>query len=737
MNLGIPKAQAVAMSELKMRGAVIELLVKAGQCTLETVGICTTSSNDQLAEKCDTLHAVALQEEAERKAKQERERIEKEERETRERKARQERERIEQEEKETRERKERETREIEEKGAKALQDFFVPWIKAPKDDIVFEGVDLDVLFYKDEHTLIVRCSSSNLFPKKGQGQFRIGKLAPEKKGDVDTNMQVGQVVPYGHVSVIDLGAVGYPGLVISALDDTKFPAGIKSILPTAFRVVSVRSGGMQLEVAAPQDGWFPAGPATLGVALPDGSSKSVVYESVGALASTALLFTAARAHLPARRILGDDSDDFQGIPVGVDGFPEEATWAMPIRQTAVPQQKCKESPRESVNVTQFPRNDVEVNEMYPVSWVSPNRTELRVTCPTPSVFEKGPAQIVVYPKEKNVLQKGVKVDYVMVVPEAAGFGVDEGFSGGSDTESEIVEAFRDQTPTVSRSTSRRLLQLQRTPKAVVAHESAATAAVSTTGMKTKAATFIKGSPLEKAVRIFVNGTFTEKKALMTKTLVSAEPVKATVVQKPVAISATKKEIISAFNPAVTVASGRILQEEDTPAPAKEEATKKAAPKKKGESDEEEDNFVPNTYEEPEVEKAEWKSNLIFSAPKSKPFPEKSAMVAPAKSVVAAVKKDGKQMQVLAPITSFPQGPAALEVVGADGKSSSFPYETVVQLHANNDAACTSQGVLITAPPEVKYPENAITAKIDSTYSDYSTPIWTDVPKTLVSLSLPS
>ena len=77
MNLGIPKAQAVAMSEIKMRGAVIELLVKAGQCTLETVGICTTSSNDQLAEKCDTLNAVALQEEAERKARQERERVEK------------------------------------------------------------------------------------------------------------------------------------------------------------------------------------------------------------------------------------------------------------------------------------------------------------------------------------------------------------------------------------------------------------------------------------------------------------------------------------------------------------------------------------------------------------------------------------------------------------------------------------------------------------------------------------
>jgi hypothetical protein len=241
--------------------------------------------------------------------------------------------------------------------------------------------------------------------------------------------------------------------------------------------------------------------------------------------------------------------------------------------------------------------------------------------------------------------------------------------------------------------------------------------------------------LEKAVRIFVNGTFTEKKALMK--LVSAEPVKATEVRTPVAISATKKEISSAFNPAVTVASGHILQEEETPAPAKEEETKKAPPKNKGESDEEEDNFVPNTYDEPEVEKAEWKSNLIFSAPKSKPFPEKAAMVAPAKPVVAAVKKDGKQMQVLAPITTFPQGPAALEVVGADGKSSSVPYETVVQLHANNDAACISQGVLITAPPEVKYPENAITAKTDSTYSDYSTPVWTDIPKTLVSLSLPS
>jgi hypothetical protein len=52
MFLGIPKAQAQAMSDSQMRGAVIALLMKAGKCTPETAGWCASQSDDELAALC-------------------------------------------------------------------------------------------------------------------------------------------------------------------------------------------------------------------------------------------------------------------------------------------------------------------------------------------------------------------------------------------------------------------------------------------------------------------------------------------------------------------------------------------------------------------------------------------------------------------------------------------------------------------------------------------------------------
>jgi hypothetical protein len=290
------------------------------------------------------------------------------------------------------------------------------------------------------------------------------------------------------------GFVGYPGVTIAAMGANVFPAGIRSVEPTTYRVMAVRAGSAQLQVDAPQDGWFPAGPATLSLVLSDGSRASVVYESVGALAAEGrggLIFTALEG----------------------EGFPVSATWASPGGPAAGPAAPGEPNPA----LSGFPRKDVEVKAMYAVAWMSTKRDELRVQCPT-SAFEPGPGKMVVRTKNaRGVLQAGIQVEYNSAAPVVAD----------------------------------------------------------------------------------ANGA----------------------------------------------------------------------------------------------------AGLLFAAPKQHLFPEDAAMASPVSFHVAAVRKDGTQMQALATLSSFPPGPASLRLVRSDGRASAFPYQTVVQLSGN-------AGVLFSAPHGFLYPENA-------------------------------
>jgi hypothetical protein len=307
-----------------------------------------------------------------------------------------------------------------------------------------------------------------------------------------TQAQAGQLVAYGQVSDIDPGSIGYPGIVITAMGRNQFPAGIRSVEPTVFRVLAVRAGGMQLELDAPQGDWFAAGPATLSLVLKDGSLASVVYESVGALASKGgLIFTALEG----------------------EAFPELATWATPGGPAAGP----AEPGNKNAALSQFPRKDVEVRAMYAVTWLSSKRDELRVECPT-AAFEPGPARMIVRTKDsRGVLQEGMQFEYSRAAPVVA------------DTEGG--------------------------------------------------------------------------------------------------------------------------------------------------------------------------AGMLLSAARLKLFPERAAMVTPLSFKVGAVRHDGRQMQVLTTLASFPQGPASVRLVRADGRASAFPYQSVVQLTGNT-------GVLLTAPSGFLYPENA-------------------------------
>jgi len=149
-------------------------------------------------------------------------------------------------------------------------------------------------------------------------------------------------------------------------------------------------------VHAPQDGWFPAGPATLNLILKDGSQVSIVYESVGALAAQGwggLIFTALEG----------------------EAFPEAATWATPGGPAAGPAEPGQPNPA----LSKFPRKNVEVKAMYAVSWLSSKRDELRVECPT-YAFEPGPAKMVVRTKNKRgVLQEAMSFEYSSAAPVVA------------------------------------------------------------------------------------------------------------------------------------------------------------------------------------------------------------------------------------------------------------------------------------------------------------------------------
>jgi hypothetical protein len=161
-------------------------------------------------------------------------------------------------------------------------------------------------------------------------------------------------------------------------------------------VAAVRGGGKQLEVDAPQDGWFPPGPAALSLVLRDGSQASVVYESVGALATKGwggLIFTSLDG----------------------EAFPPAATWAAPGGPAAGPAR-----PGESGEpLSSFPRRDVHVQDMYHISWVSPKRDEVRVECPA-SVFPPGPSKMLVRSKDKRgMLLPGGAVEYSRAAPVVA------------------------------------------------------------------------------------------------------------------------------------------------------------------------------------------------------------------------------------------------------------------------------------------------------------------------------
>jgi len=376
-----------------------------------------------------------------------------------------------------------------ERGGGSQEGGVETWVKKPQQS---GALDLQVLLYKDNQHLVVR-TSQNPFPK-GRGYLRITAVDYAPGAGPEDQASVGQLVAYGEVADIEPGFVGYPGVTIAAMGPNQFPAGIRSVEPTTFRVLAVRAGGAQLEVDAPQDGWFPAGPATLSLVLSDGSRTSVVYESVGALAARGwggLVFTALEG----------------------EAFPQAAVWATPGGPAAGPAAPGSPNPALSA----FPRKDVEVKGMYKVAWLSPKRDELRVECPS-DAFEPGPAKMVVRTTNtRGVLQAGVQVEYSSAA-------------------------------------------------AVVADADAG-------------------------------------------------------------------------------------------------------------------------------------AGMLFSASHLHLFPEDAAMASPVSFHVAAVRKDGTQIQALATLASFPPGPASLRLVRADGRASAFPYQTVVQLSAN-------AGVLFTAPHGFLYPENA-------------------------------
>lgn len=265
------------------------------------------------------------------------------------------------------------------------------WVKKPQQS---GALDLQVLLYKDNQNLVVR-SSGNPFPK-GRGYFRITEVDFEPGEGPENQAEVGQLVAFGEVFDIEPGFVGYPGVTITAMGSNAFPAGIKSVEPTTFRVDAVRRGGMQLEVDAPQDGWFPPGPATLNLILSNGAQATVVYESVGALATQGwggLLFTALEG----------------------EAFPEAATWATPGGPAAGPASPGQPNPALST----FPRKNVVVKAMYAVSWLSSQRDELRVECST-DTFEPGPAKMLVRAKNKRgVLQEAMPLEYSRAAPVVA------------------------------------------------------------------------------------------------------------------------------------------------------------------------------------------------------------------------------------------------------------------------------------------------------------------------------
>ena len=255
-------------------------------------------------------------------------------------------------------------------------------------------LDLQVLLYKDNQNLVVR-ANGNPFPK-GRGYFRISDVDFAPGASEEEQAEVGQLVAYGEVSEIEPGFAGYPGIVITAAGQNRFPAGIRTVEPTTYRVKAVRAGGTQLEVDAPQDGWFPPGPATLSLVLSDGSQASVTYESVGALAAKGwggLIFTALDG----------------------DAFPPASTWATPGGPSSGPARPGDHGKE----LSGFPRKDVHVQDMYHISWSSPKRDEVRVECPV-STFQPGPAKMLVRSKDKRgVLQPGVIVEYSRAAPVVA------------------------------------------------------------------------------------------------------------------------------------------------------------------------------------------------------------------------------------------------------------------------------------------------------------------------------
>ena len=314
-------------------------------------------------------------------------------------------------------------------------------------------------------------------------------------GEREAVAQIGQVLAYGEISVIAPGSMGFPGVIIRSLGTNTFPAGIKSVRPTVYRVAAVRSDGTQLQVNAPEDGWFAAGPATLMLVLEDGSRSSVVYESVGSLGGNGeggLIFSALEGEV----------------------FPQAAAWATPGGAAQAPARPGEPNPP----LSSFPRKDRAFEDMYPVSWLSTKRDEVRIECPY-YAFEPGPGKVVVRSKS----QRG-------------------------------------------------MLQPQTT---VVEYRSAA----------------------------------------------------------------------------------RVVADDVGPA------------------------------------------GIIFSAARLQRFPEDAAMVSPVIFAVAGVRQDGTQLQALTTLSSFPPGPASMRLVHADGRSTTYPYQSAVELPSR-------WGVLLSAPQGFDYPHDA-------------------------------
>ena len=351
------------------------------------------------------------------------------------------------------------------------------------------ALDLRVLLYRDAQHLVVRVDHDPF--RKGPGFLRVTGVNVQSGSEGQA--QVGQVLEYAEITDIEPGFVGYPGITITAPGSDVFPGGIKSIEPTTYRVVAVRSGGAQLQVDAPQDDWFPAGPATLNLILSDGSQASAVYESVGSLSAKGwggLIFTALHG----------------------EAFPQGARWATPGGGAPA-------SPATtSAALSDFPRKGLQVQAAYPVTWQSATREQMRVECPV-TAFERGPAAMLLQIRDNQGL----------------------------------------------------------------------------------------------------------------------------------------------------------LNDEST--------------------------LVEYTRSAPVVADGEGPAGVLFTASHGQQFPEHAAMVSPVDWHVAAVRKDGMQMQVLATLKAVSKGPASLRVVRVDGRASVFPYQTAVQLP---DEA----GVLLTAPRGFSYPHDA-------------------------------